>query len=166
VLAPEWPVSRSALSRFGHYFADEEYIKDEGAYTVASAARPKAALGRVSTVNTPGDVDFGYTAEIRLPWGSIGAPVSARRWVELPSPDLEAPQRESRWEMEGEPLRLLAVFQNLDLRADQRYYHSSPTFMGGWFHQFVRDWPVYRCVTGASAAPVPEQARGAEHHDP
>jgi hypothetical protein len=103
---------------------------------MAVKLKPKAD-GTPSTVNDSSDVDAGYTAEIRLPWRSIGAPAAAASWIEnKPAPRVPGP-----WKMAGQSVSLLSVFQDGDL--PERYHHSSATKEPGWFHKTQPAWPRY-----------------------
>ncbi len=138
---PSWPIAKTATSTYDIIFCPNEFLADEGEYTVKTAVhlKPKAD-GSPSTVNDPSDVDTGYTAEIRLPWRSIGGPTSAATWIERkPEPRLPGP-----WKMAGQTVSLLAVVQDGDLK--ERYHHSSPTKKPGWFHKSQPDWPRYLFV--------------------
>lgn len=145
VVDPAWPIAKSSLVPFGILFGDEMVIRDEGDHKVATAVRLKPkADGKPSTVNDPTDVDTGYTAEIRLPWAGLGAPLDRRTWIERDSPEPGKPKvREpGPWKMAGQTVHLIAVVQDGDLA--ERYHHSSPTRNGGWFHKSFPDWPRYR----------------------
>jgi hypothetical protein len=129
----EWPIAKSSLTNFGIMFNNREYIADNNDHTLAMAAKPKPkADGTPSTINEEADIDTGYTAEIRLPWGGIGAPVSAKP---------NAQKKETDWKMEGQKLMVLAVVQDGDLK--ERYHHSSPERKGDWFHKTAPLWPKY-----------------------
>ena len=136
---PAWPIAKTAMSTYDIIFAPNEYLADEGEYTVKMAVhlKPKAD-GQPSTVNDSSDTDTGYTGEIRLPWRSIGAPTAAATWIERkPEPRLPGP-----WKMAGQTVSILAVVQDGDLK--ERYHHSSPTKKPGWFHKSQPDWPRYQ----------------------
>lgn len=146
--APEWPVAKSSLAApHGIIFCPHEWIGDDGALTVASAVKLKPkADGRPSTINDPSDVDSGYTAEIRLPWRSIGAPNAAATWIEnKPNPRVPGP-----WKMAGQTISLLAVVQDGDLK--ERYHHSSATRPSGWFQKTQPEWPVYEFTSAEAMA--------------
>ncbi len=135
----DWRVAESAMVRYNILLAAEEYVKDNGAETVKFARKLKVkADGEPSTVNDRSDVDTGYTAEIRLPLGSIGAPREARtrrrndEGRRIPGP----------WNLSGREVAILAVVQDGDL--EERYHHSSPTGKIVWFHHAVSDYPVYQ----------------------
>ncbi len=139
VVDPKSPIcGRSVLCRWGIVFCHEEYIQDEGDYTVAMAVqlKPKAD-GAPSTVNNPADVDAGYTAELRLPLGSIGAPLNR---CTTPKPGEDPKTFKPKWIMDGQTMRLLVV---LLMDGELKYLHSSPTRKGDWFHKTVEEYPVY-----------------------
>jgi hypothetical protein len=143
---PTWPVAKTAMSTYGIIFNHNEWLADEGPYTVAMAVhlKPKAD-GKPSTVNDSSDVDSGYTAEIRLPWRSIGAPTAAATWIESKLPDGKpAPRQPGPWKMAGQTVSILAVMQDGDLK--ERYHHSSPTRKPDWFHKTQPAWPRYLFV--------------------
>ncbi|OPZ24428.1 MAG: hypothetical protein BWZ02_02843 [Lentisphaerae bacterium ADurb.BinA184] len=135
---PDWPANRGV--RWGLYFASEEFIPDDPGKPLAMAVylKPKAD-GAPSTVNDDGDRDTGYTAEVRLPWGGIGAPLELKTVSRIPFIQLDP-----AWKMEGQEVWLLAVVQFSDGRI--RYCHSSPTSPGGWFHKAIAHWPRYTLV--------------------
>lgn len=135
---PSWPVSKTAMVTYGIILAPNEWLQDEGEYTVATAVKLKPkADGKPSTVNDSSDEDTGYTGEIRLPWRSIGAPNAAQTWIE----NKPAPRQPGPWKMEGQTVSLLAVMQDGDLK--ERYHHSSPTRKPDWFHKTQPAWPLY-----------------------
>jgi hypothetical protein len=139
---PSWPVNKTSMATYGIIFAPNEWLADEGEYTVKTAVhlKPKAD-GKPSTVNDSSDVDTGYTAEIRLPWRSIGAPTAAATWIE----NKPAPRQPGPWKMAGQTISLLAVMQDGDLK--ERYHHSSPTRKPDWFHKTQPFWPRYIFTT-------------------
>jgi len=150
VVDPSWPLANSTMHLWGIHFAREEYIKDDGPYKLAKAVHMKIVKDRqASTVNNPADKDVGYTAEIRLPWRSIG--VDRRRastinldpenhWDTMPGP----------WKMEGQTVSILTVCHDGD--SGEMYYHSAPARKGSWFHSSYSAWPVYTFTTGESQA--------------
>jgi hypothetical protein len=148
IIPKDHPAYDSTMSSYGIHFGIQEYLQDEGPYTVATGVylKPKAD-GKPSTVNDDSDVDTGYTGEIRIPWAALGAPRSRQTWVT--SPDNPKQRLHGPWKMEGQGMPLLAVFQNGDLK--DRYHHSSPTFKGGWFHLGAAEYPRY--VLRRSPAP-------------
>jgi hypothetical protein len=138
---PAWPIAKTTMSTYDIIFQPNEWLADDGANTVAMAVKLKPkADGKPSTVNDDSDVDTGYTAEIRLPWRSIGAPTAAATWIE----NKPAPRTPGPWKMTGQTVSLLAVVQDGDLK--ERYHHSSPTKKPGWFHKSQPDWPRYLFV--------------------
>ena len=139
-LATNWPISQSALFRWGIVFGAAESLQDEGPFTLAmgSHVKPKAD-GQPSTVNDPSDIDTGYTAEIRLPWYALGAPLARQAFWDIQ--DGDKTRRIPIWKMAGHEVRILAVFQDGDLQ--DRYHHSSPTLTSSWFHTGWADWPRY-----------------------
>lgn len=143
------PISDTDRGRYGILFGHEEYIQDEPPFTFASAVAPKPkADGKPSSVNDSRDKDTGYTAEIRLPWNGINAPLKRR------TPDPERTGKAMPWLMSGAVLKIIAVTQNGDLA--NRYYHSSETFPGGWFHHGYAYYPEYKLVDDAPVAAAPD----------
>ena len=136
---PSWPIAKSSMVNYGILFNRQEYVDDDGPNTVAMAVhlKPKAD-GTPSTINDSSDTDTGYTAEIRLPWKSIGAPAAAQTWIKATktSPRLPGP-----WKMAGQTMRLLAVVQDGDLKT--RYHHSGTGPIPDWFHKAHDMWPRY-----------------------
>lgn len=136
---PAWPIAKSSMVNYGILFNRQEYLEDDGPNTVAMAVhlKPKAD-GTPSTINDPSDTDTGYTAEIRLPWKSIGAPSASQTWIKATktSPRLPGP-----WKMAGQTMRLLAVVQDGDLKT--RYHHSGTGPIPDWFHKAQDMWPRY-----------------------
>lgn len=149
---PNWPVSKTSLAGpHGIIFNQYEWLANDGQSTVAMAVKLKPKTdGSPSTVNDPSDVDSGYTAEIRLPWRSIGAPSAAATWIE----NKPAPKTPGPWKMAGQTVNLLAVVQDGDLK--ERYYHSGPLKKPGWFHKTYAGWPVYQ-FKGAEEAAIRKQ---------
>ena len=138
---PDWPANQGV--RWGIYFASEEFVRDDADKRVAmTVAMKPGADGRPSTVNDASDRDTGYTAEIRLPWGGIGAPMALKSESHIPFV-----QFDPVWKMAGREIWLMAVVQMND--GHFRYCHSSPTAPGGWFHKLVDYWPRYTLVEGA-----------------
>lgn len=138
----KWPIAKSSMSSYGIIFGSGEYLKDSGPYKVAMAVKMKPKTdGKPSTVNDPSDEDTGYTAEIRLPWASIGAPRAQQKKADK--------NAEPKWDMAGQEIIVLAVVQDGDLK--ERYYHSSPTRKGGWFHTTAALWPRYKLTADGSA---------------
>lgn len=138
---PSWKVAQRANVPYGILFGFKEFIDDEGPYTLATAVKllPKAD-GSPSTVNDPGDVDTGYSAEIRIPWYGLGAAKSRRTTAKENGKNVPGP-----WKMASERLNVLAVYQDDEL--PERYHHSSPTKpAGGWFHHSYAHWPVLELV--------------------
>jgi len=145
---PAWPISKSSLPMYGIFFYDKEFIKDDGEKTTAMAVKLKPrADGTPSTVNSSADTDSGYTAELRLPWGGLGAPQAAR-------PDER--KKLTEWKMENQQLMLLAVVQDGDL--PERYHHSAPNRKNDWFHKTPAAWPRYVLSKGAAAEPAKKAA--------
>lgn len=138
VVDAQAPIRKTALCPWGIIFGHEEYVQDEKEYTVAMAVqlKPKAD-GTPSTINKADDVDTGYTAELRLPLGPIGAPVKRRT---APKPGEDPKTFKHHWIMDGQTMRLLAV---LLMDGELRYLHSSPTRKGDWFHTTVPDYPQF-----------------------
>jgi hypothetical protein len=129
---PNWKKTMPAMASWpGIYFGREEFIKDEGEFKLAMATvlKPKAD-GKPSTVNDPSDTDTGYTAEIRLPWGGIGAPANART--------------KEGWTMAGRDLRILAVCQEGD--APELYFASATGLTPAFFHEQTGKYPRYVLV--------------------
>ncbi len=80
--------------------------------------------------------------EFRLPWPDLMAPWPRRE------PDPERTGRAMPWHMAGAEIRLLVVAQNPDFPG-RGYYHSSPTFGGGWFHKGYNSWLIYKMAEPA-----------------
>ncbi|MFZ4396739.1 MAG: sugar-binding protein [Kiritimatiellia bacterium] len=132
-----WQKAKTSLAPWGVCWARKECLADEGSNTVSSAVLLKArADGKPSTLNDSSDVDTGYTAEIRLPWGSIGAPMAAGTLV--------AGKLAGPWKMAGREVSLLAVFQNGDLT--DRYHTSAPGLTPNFFHVQADKFPRYTMV--------------------
>ncbi|MCH7728464.1 MAG: hypothetical protein IH991_18590 [Planctomycetes bacterium] len=138
-----WPISKSTRAPFGIHFGHLDYLQDDmdTGRTLAMATRLKANKnGTPSTINDSSDNDTGYTAELRIPWHSLGPPVNRRNFVTV-----EASGQKKRvrgpWKMAGQQVLILAVVQDGDLPV--RYHHSSPTFSGAWFHRHAKDWPAF-----------------------
>ena len=144
---PAWPVNRSTMTFYGIMFLPEEFIRDEGPYTLATAVqlKPKAD-GKPSTINDDTDIDIGYTAEIRVPWLGLGVPRDRQTTITKPNP--ENPRQPFRepgpWKMDGFEFWALAVSQDGDLK--DRYHRSSPYIKGSFFHEDAPSWPRFRCV--------------------
>lgn len=134
---PSWSIYKAAFCPWEIIFCDGEYLRDEGDYTVQRAVwlKPKAN-GAKSTVNKSKDVDTGYTAEIRIPWLPLGGAADRRVWEK---DERGYNKRVIGWNMAGQELRILAVYQDEDSK--QRYFHSSPTRKGDWFHKTFAHWP-------------------------
>lgn len=135
VIDPDDPLRRSALNSLGVVLLKHEYVEDDGAYTSRSASRLLAdERGELSTPNHPDDTDIGYVGEIRLPWLSLGAPISARTG------------QPGAWNLEGKTLQILAVNLNGN-DGKPVYHHDSPTRpRRGMFAQAVTHYPWYRLV--------------------
>jgi hypothetical protein len=137
---PSWPIHQAQMNPYGILFHFEEYLQDEGERTLASAValKPKAD-GSPSTVaadKAAADTDVGYTAEVRIPWLSLGTPR-----------DRALPKQPGTWNLDGLVIAVLAVVQDGDL-AD-RYHRSAPFGASGWFHHDVLAWPRYRLAESA-----------------
>lgn len=157
----EWAISKADFIRHGIIFLDQQYIKDDGPYKLATAVRlkrkeekrsglPALLFGKqpLSTVNCSRDIDTGYTAELRIPWYGLGAPKECRTWIkkEPKKPGEKITLFPGPWKMEGRTISILAVVQDGDLA--ERYHHSSPAKPpGGWFHKAVQFYPKYRLVS-------------------
>lgn len=141
---PSWKQDKPAFAQYNIYFGNEEFIQDEGDAKFASAvALMQKPDGILSTVNCPTDSDAGYTAEIRLPWYGIGAPLSARKQI-VESGDVSrtgVERRRTIWHMDRKKISILAVCHNED--ASNRYHHSAPGLKGGWFHTQTASYPAY-----------------------
>jgi hypothetical protein len=151
VVDDSWPIAKSAMNRFGIQFHTHEFVQDdtETGRTLAMAVKLKPKVdGRPSTINDPRDVDTGYTAELRLPWLGLGAPLDRETFVPAKPIDPKARPRQQRgpWKMAGQEMLILAVTQDGDL--PELYHHSSPTKPGGWFHKGAEHWPHYVLVNG------------------
>ena len=166
ILPRDHPVYSSTMSTWGIHFAYQEYLQDEGAYTLGMAVQLKPnADGKPSTVNDDSDVDTGYTAEIRIPWAALGAPRERQTWLDADTGKPVNQNTKKRapgpWKMEGLVLPILAVVQDGDLK--DRYHHSSPTFKGGWFHMGAAEWPRYvltNAAGGGGSAGGEDDVRG------
>ena len=147
-LDPAWPIAQSALYPYGIIFSPESTLTADRDATPAMAVhlKPKAN-GAPSTVNDGRDMDTGYTAELRLPWYSLGVP-AARRLSPRVLAGKPDPTAAARWNVAGLEVRLLSVVQDGDRQ--QRYHHSSATFPGGWFHLGWDHWPLYRVTAPAT----------------
>jgi hypothetical protein len=146
VVEDNWPIAKSTRNRFGIQFLTEEYISDDSdaGHTLATAVKLKPkADGKPSTVNDPSDEDTGYTAELRLPWFGLGAPMSAESHIQVKSDDGKMKNVHGPWKMAGQQIRILAVVQDGDVKDNAGYFHSSPTKPGGWFHKGSDHWPLY-----------------------
>jgi hypothetical protein len=144
VIPKDRPVRKTTMSRFGHIFCAQEYVKDEGAFTVQRAVRLKPKEdGTPSTLNRSDDVDTGCTGELRLPWAGIGAPNAGFEWELTGEKRADGrPVKERRWNMAGQEVWLLTVVMNGDY--GRGYFSTSPTLRGGWFHdQAAEHWPRY-----------------------
>ena len=138
---PGWEKEKPSIAQWKIYFGSEEFIQDEGPYKLERKVKLKAnADGKPSTIGNEKDTDSGYTAELRLPWLGLGAPLSAQTSGRGP------------WQMAGRKIRLLAVVQDGDLK--QRYHHSGSVFNDAWFHHGVKSYPVFKL--GGKNTPVPK----------
>ena len=145
---PSWPIAKSSLASYGILFNRQEFLADDGEFTVAMAVHPKPkADGSPSTVNDPSDTDTGYTAELRFPWKSIGAPAAAQTF--LKSPAKGAPRPPGPWKMAGYSMTLLAVVQDGDLK--DRYHHDGTGPVKDWFHKAQEVWPSYTFKLSANS---------------
>jgi len=127
---PAWKKDAPAAVYSGIYWAKNEYVADVGDSKLASAVRMRpSAEGKPSTLNDKTDTDTGYTAELRLPWASIGG------WSK----------------MAGREITILAVTENGD--SPNAPYHTScatlPT--ADFFHLHFAKWPRYRLVAEGTA---------------
>ncbi len=122
-----WPIAKSSAMEFGILFLRGEYLHDDGPLTVKMAVKLKPKTdGTPSTVNDESDEDTGYTAEIRIPWKSLGAPAD---WI-----------KGKRFSPAGHSFRILAVCQNGDMA---ERYHTSGIIPQTWFHKNGAVWPRY-----------------------
>ena len=143
------PITKTLLARYGIHFGHGEHLDDDpgaqASFAAAVALKPKAD-GAASTVNDDSDTDTGYTAELRLPWAGLGAPLERETLivVEPTTPDGHKTSYHGPWKMAGAEIRVLSVCQNGDL--DDRYHHDAPLFPGGWFHKGAAVWPRYLLV--------------------
>jgi len=128
------PFARSSMAYQGIYWAQNEYLKDQGQATVKTAVSMKpAGSGKLSTVNDASDADTGYSGEMRFPWKSLGAPGD---WV-----------RDAK-KIHGQLIAILAAAQNGEDKA--RYHHSAPDLkITGFFHLTAPGWPRYLLVDPA-----------------
>jgi hypothetical protein len=131
---PAWQKTKSTLAPWGVCWARKEFLQDEGDRTFASAVALKPRKdGKPSTVNDSTDEDTGYTAELRLPWSAIGAPMAAR--------GKDAAGKPGPWKMAGREISILAVFQNGDLT--DRYHTSATALKPEFFHAQTDKFPRY-----------------------
>jgi len=152
---PSWPIAKSSFSNYGILFNRQEFVADDGEFTVAMAVHPKPkADGSPSTINDPSDTDTGYTAELRFPWKSIAAPVAAQTWIKPVAKG--APRTPGPWKMAGYTMTMLAVVQDGDLK--DRYHHDGTGPIPSWFHKSQDAWPTYTFkLAGSSPRAVMEQ---------
>ncbi len=120
VLDPQWPIAQSELNFLGLLLCSEQYLLDDGPATVQRAVHllPRAD-GKPSTVNDASDVDTGYTGELRLPWGGLGAPKAARAAAKAAG--------RAGWDLAGQELLVLAVRLDGNGKDGWAYHHNSPT---------------------------------------
>ncbi len=150
VIDDKQPVTKTALARYGIHFGHGEFLDDDAEakahFAAAVKLKPKKD-GATSTVNDDSDTDTGYTAELRLPWAGLGAPLARETLitVEPATPEGQKTRYHGPWKMEGAEIRVLSVCQNGDL--EDRYHHDGPLFPGGWFHKGAPVWPRYLLVT-------------------
>ena len=145
VFDESWPVAKSTRFPFGIHFGEREFLRDDhGAKTTLAMA---VQLKDKSTINKADDKDTGYTAELRIPWHSLGPSSNRQTFVTVES-DGKKQRIHGPWKMAGQKLMILAVVQDGDL--PQRYHHSSPTFPGGWFHKHANTWPKYEIRSSKS----------------
>jgi Carbohydrate family 9 binding domain-like len=142
VVDPARPIAKSQLFFDGIRFGTREVIEDDPAARCtrkfAVKLKPKAD-GKPSTINDSSDTDTGYVGELRLPWVGLGAP---RERATTKKVKEDGKMKDVRaWKMDGQPMMILAVFQDGDLK--DHYHHSSPTKPGGWFHKGTEHWPRY-----------------------
>jgi hypothetical protein len=122
VIDKGWPIGRSRIARDGIVFNHEEFLPDDGAYKLATAVKLKDK----SSLNDSSDQDAGYTAELRIPWVGLGAPVA-----------------NGALNLKGQKVSILAVTMNGDLQ--DCYHHSAPKLKGvGYFHKKAAAWPKYK----------------------
>jgi hypothetical protein len=149
VIDDKQPAAKTTMARYGIHFGHGEFLDDDAGAKARFAAAVKLkpqADGVASTVNDESDTDTGYTAELRLPWTGLGAPLDRETWitVEPTTPNGEKVRYHGPWKMSGAEIRVLAVCQNGDLQ--DRYHHDAPLFPGGWFHKGAPVWPRYLLV--------------------
>lgn len=140
-LDPKWPVSKAARFRWGISFNHEEYIEDEGDYTLKTAVALKPGSdGKPSRINDASVPGAGYTAEIRLPWWGLNTPIDRQTTIRHPAtqPGGREWTEPGPWKMAGATMSILAVVQNPDLK--DRYHRANPTGPDPWFH---KDFPNY-----------------------
>jgi len=127
---PSWPVAKSSFAApFGIMFFEDPYLPDDGKNTLKTAVRLKPkADGTPATLNDSTD-NTGYTAEIRIPWRSLGAP---QAWAQG-KPPVFAPA--------GHEFSILAVCQDAEL--PDRYHTSVANLPDPWFHKCAPQWPRY-----------------------
>jgi hypothetical protein len=136
---PAWKKEPPTMTYNGIYWAKEEYIQDQGEckFTGATQVKPRKD-GKPSTINDGSDTDTGYTAELRFPWSSIGAPNSAKAG--------------DGWKkMAGRTITILAVVENGE-NTDQPYHTSCATLPGpDFFHIHFAKWPRYKLAAEEAA---------------
>jgi hypothetical protein len=140
---PERPIAKSMLFFDGIHFGTREVIEDdaEAGKTRKFAVKLKTKEdGKPSTVNDSSDTDTGYIGELRLPWLGLGAP-RERSTTNVIEEKGKKKNVRGPWKMAGQTMRILAVFQDGDLK--DHYHHSSPIKPGGWFHKDADLWPRY-----------------------
>lgn len=166
VLVPEdTPFRKSSTTPHGILFVPEKHLADDGDDTVEMAVSltPKED-GAPSTINDDTDKDTGYSAEIRIPWNSLGPPKDRRRWKEVEKGMVDGKMKIERiplgWDMDGQPMRIIATVQDGD--QENRYHHSSADFPGGWFHKAVDGWNAFVLTreTGGAEAKSEDKAPG------
>lgn len=132
----EWPIYHSTLAGktklvedWAIFFLDHNEINwdtgEEKSFTVKSAV----ALMKDSTVShikTATDKDKGFTAELRIPWFALGAPVSKKKGF--------------AFDMDGEVIRTLVMLRNGDLPG---IYHASNRLKRGFAHKQMPNWQAF-----------------------
>jgi len=125
-----------------------EWLNDEGPYKLRTAARLLAKRdGEASTVNDDSDEDSGYAGEMRIPWRPLGPPIERETTIEAPDPNDPTAkiQIPVSWHMAGQEIRIFAAAQD-GASKNERYHHTSPTLVNGFFHVNASEWPRYRLV--------------------
>lgn len=132
----EWPLYNSTLAgkdkiveEWAVFFKDHNAINwdtgEKQLFTLKSAVKLMKE-STVSHVETAVDKDKGFTAEIRIPWFALGAPLSK--------------QDGFKFNMDGEVIRVLLMLRNGDLPG---IYHSSAKLNREFAHKQMENWQAF-----------------------